>query len=127
MDEETAKALGDQLRARRQALKLTTAAVAERAGITQPTYTRIEMGQFAEPKPDKLAGIAEALGLQTADLFAAVGYTVPTDLPSFKPYMRSKYSDLPEADIEAIEQYAAKLARKHGLALDGPSPGEDEA
>ena len=67
------------------------------------------------------------VGLTLADVYAMADYAVPDDLPSFRPYLRTKYRDLPADDVEAIERYAARLAKKHGINLDGPAPGEDES
>lgn len=47
-------------------------------------------------------------------------------LPSFVPYLRSKYRGLPDEAVDSIEKYVARLAKKHGVAIDGPAPGEDE-
>lgn len=127
MDEKTAQTLGRRLLARRKELKLSTLAVAERAGMPQPTYSRIENGQFAEPRAEKLAAIAVALELPPTEVLGMAGYEPLASLPDFRPYMRQKFKDLPQADVEAIERYAEKLLRKHGMALDGPEPGEDEA
>ena len=91
------------------------------------TVLRFEQGAFAAPAPDKLARLAAALGLTLADVYALADYAVPNDLPSFTPYLRTKYRDLPKDDIAAIERYAANLARKHGVNLSGPAPGEDES
>jgi hypothetical protein len=40
--------------------------------------------------------------------------------------MRAKYRDLTPDDVVAIEAYAAKIAKRRGVSLTGPKPGEDE-
>jgi transcriptional regulator with XRE-family HTH domain len=127
MDENQAKALGKVLTDRREALKWSRKKLAKLIGLPDVTILRIERGEIAAPRAAHLSAIAEGLGLKAADLFAMADYTTPTDLPSIKPYLRTKYRNLPAEDIEAIEKYAARLARKHGIALDGPAPGEDES
>lgn len=127
MDENRAQALGKVLRDKREALGLSRKEVARRVNLPDVTILRIERGIIAAPRAAHLSVIAEALGLSAADIFTMADYTIPNDLPSFKPYLRTKYKDLPAADIEAIERYAANLARKHGVNLSGPAPGEDEA
>ena len=127
MDDDHARNLGEQLLLKRTELELTTRQVAELAGLEQPTYVRIEKGQFKKPGIDKLAAIAEALQLKTADLYALADYTAPADLPSFTPYLRTKYRDLPAADVERIQTYAARLAKRHGIDISGPVLGEDES
>jgi transcriptional regulator with XRE-family HTH domain len=127
MNDQPVRRLGAFLQARREELGLSARQLASRAATDQTTINRIEQGLIAAPRPDKLARIAEALGLNLADVYVHAGYAVPKDLPSFKPYLRAKYGDLPTGEIEKIETYAARLAKKHGVRLDGPAPGEDEA
>lgn len=126
MDREQAKKLGGHLQQARQAKQLSLMALSEITGITDATISRIETGAFRAPAPDKLAALAEALELPLADVFALAEYAVPNELPSFMPYMRSKYRDLPDEAVAQIEQYAKYLANEHGVSLDGPAPGEDE-
>jgi transcriptional regulator with XRE-family HTH domain len=126
MDETQAKALGKVLRERRETLGLSLKRLGDKVGLPDVTILRFERGDHAAPAPDKLARLAEGLGLKLADVFALADYAVPSELPSFKPYLRTKYRDLPPEDIESIEKYAARLAKKHGITLDGPAPGQDE-
>lgn len=126
MDREQAKQLGAYLQNARQAKGLSLMALSEIAGVTDATISRIETGTFRAPAPDKLAQIAAALELPLADVFTLAEYAIPNDLPSFTPYMRSKYHDLPDDAVQQIERYAQKLARKHGVNLEGPVAGQDE-
>jgi transcriptional regulator with XRE-family HTH domain len=112
---------------KREELGLSSRQLGELAGMDGVTILRFEEGAFAAPRPDKLARVAQELGLTLADVYAMADYAVPDDLPSFRPYLRTKYRDLPADDVEAIERYAARLAKKHGINLDGPAPGEDES
>jgi len=127
MDDEQAKNLGKVLRDRREALGLSLRQIGKLSEMPDVTVLRFEQGAFAAPAPDKLARLAAALGLTLADVYALADYAVPNDLPSFTPYLRTKYRDLPNEDIDAIERYAAKLAKKHGVSLSGPAPGQDES
>ena len=126
MDDEQAKNLGKVLKDRREALGLSLRQLGELCGFPWVTLFRFEQGAYAAPAPDKLARVASELGLTLADVYALADYAVPNDLPSFKPYLRTKYRNLPADEIEKIEAYAAKLAKKYGVSLDGPAPGEDE-
>jgi transcriptional regulator with XRE-family HTH domain len=122
-----AKELGRQLRARREALGLSTRQLAEQADMNDATIVRIEQGAFAAPRPDKLSRIAEALGLSLADVFALADYAVPADLPSFQPYLRSKYRNMPTEAVDDLNKAFERIIRKHGYQPDGPRGGEDEA
>ena len=126
MDEQQAKTLGALLKQRREALGLSLRQLAKIVDVKDVTILRFERGDHAAPAPDKLARIAEAIGLSLADVYALADYAVPTDLPSFKPYLRTKYRNLPPEEVDKIEAYAQRLANKHGVSLEGPAPGEDE-
>src|SRR3954470_6367409 len=119
MTPEQAKKLGDLLRARRQELGLSGRDLATLAGIDNGTIVRIEQGAFTAPRPDKLSRIAEALGLSLADIFALAEYVVPSELPTFAPYLRSKYRDLPPPAIEEIERSFKRIAKRHGYDTGG--------
>jgi transcriptional regulator with XRE-family HTH domain len=127
VEPDQAARLGAFIRNRREELGLSTRQLAEQAGMNFATVARIEQGQFAAPGPDKLAGIAEALGLNTADLFGLADYTVPDDLPSFQPYLRSKYRDMPSGAVEDLNKAFERIIKRHGYDPDGPRDGEDEA
>ena len=127
MDDEQAKSLGELLKRKREELGLSTRQLGEIAGLDGVTVLRFEQGAFAAPRPDKLARVAEALGISLADVYALADYAVPDDLPSFRPYLRTKYRGLPADEVDKIEAYAARLAKRHGVDLTGPAPGQDEA
>lgn len=127
MDDEQAKSLGELLKRKREELGLSTRQLGEIAGLDGVTVLRFEQGAFAAPRPDKLARVAEALGISLADVYALADYAVPDDLPSFRPYLRAKYRGLPADEVDKIEAYAARLAKRHGVDLTGPAPGQDEA
>ena len=127
MDQEQAKELGQRLRARREELGLSLRQLAEQADMNDATIVRIEQGAFAAPAPDKLARIAEALGLSLADVFALAEYAVPDDLPSFQPYLRSKYRDMPREAVDDLNKAFDRIVRRHGYDPAGPQDGEDEA
>jgi transcriptional regulator with XRE-family HTH domain len=126
MNPEQAKVLGRRLRTRREQLGLSLRDLERLAGVDNGTIVRIEQGAFAAPRPDKLSRIADALGLSLADVFALAEYVVPRELPTFTPYLRSKYRNLPAPAVEELERSFKRIAKRHGLDPDGPAPGEDE-
>lgn len=127
MEPEQAKRLGTYLREARRAKGLSARQLGDLTDINDATIVRFENGSFTAPAPDKLARIAEALDLLIADVFALAEYASPSELPSFTPYLRTKSRDLPDDAVEQIEKYVARLAKKHGVTLEGPAPGEDES
>jgi hypothetical protein len=64
------------------------------------------------------------LGIPAADLFATTDWLPRKELPTFRPYMRAKYKELPDEAVTEMEAYLSQLANKYGLR--GPVGGEDE-
>jgi transcriptional regulator with XRE-family HTH domain len=126
MNPKQAKALGKFLKERRAALDLSTHQLAALSRIDQATIVRLEQGAFAEPRPDTLRGVAEALGVSVTDVFALADYAVPNELPTFTPYLRTKYRDLPAEAVEQLDRSFQRLAKRYGFDPAGPAPGEDE-
>ena len=123
---EQAARLGQLIRARREQAGMTIRDLADDADMNFATVSRIEQGKFATPGHDKLARIAQALALNTADVFALADYTVPADLPSFEPYLRSKYQDMPAGAIDELNAAFQRITKKHGYTPEGSPDGEDE-
>ncbi len=71
------------LRARREALGLTQAEVADRAGTAQPEYGQVESGRTKMPNAELRRAISEALGLRHVDYLVEVGELEDWELPGF--------------------------------------------
>ena len=115
MDKDQAVRFGKWLRERRQAAGMSTHELGERIGARNSTIIRIEQGAFAAPSPDKLARIAEVLGISLADMYGHAGYAVPDDLPDFHAYLPARYRDLPEAAVAELVELFESLMQRHGL------------
>ena len=126
MQDHQAKRFGRWLSEQRQAAGISKRELARRAGMTDGTIVRIEQGVIDAPSPDKLARIAEALRLSLADVYSMAGYATPDDLPSFQPYLRRKYRDMPAEAISELDEAFSRIVGKHGYEPSGPRPGEDE-
>jgi transcriptional regulator with XRE-family HTH domain len=124
MDPDQAQALGQFIRTHRETQGVSTRQLAAQVGVDKSQIIRLEQGGVANPRADLLANIATALELDLADLYGFAGYTRPAELPSFVPYLRAKYRDLPDTAVADMERYFARLARRHGTT--GPRDGEDE-
>ena len=124
MEPDRAAALGQFLRARRQELGLSTRKLSAVAGVHDVTILRIERGEFASPRPDKLSRLAEALSVRLSDVFAMADYVAPSELPTLAPYLAVKYPGLPDDAVAAIGRYAARTARTHGITIEGPLVAE---
>lgn len=124
--QEQSPNVGALIRSARTAQGISALELAQRTGIADTSIGRIERGDIAAPRPDLLKSLADALDLELADLYAAAGYVQPTGLPTFAPYLRSKYADLPDEARDELEASFARIATKHGYDPAGPAAGEDE-
>ena len=116
--------LGQAIQAARLSCGLTLQQLAEAVGVNRTSILRFESGARS-PRASTLRRIAATLDTPAADLFALSGFTVPTELPTLRPYLRAKYG-LDEQTITAIGDYIAQLANRYGQASPGPEDGEDE-
>lgn len=80
-------------------------------GISRTILNRLELDQLDSPSPHLLQHTAEALELDSDDLFALAGYRPSDKLPSLTPYLRAKYHLPPHALAEASEALQAILER----------------
>ena len=119
MDKEQAAQLGELIRARRVDAKLSTHELGKLVGTRNSTIIRLEQGAFAAPSPEKLARIAEALGMTLADIYSHAGYAVPEDLPGFHAYLPVRYRDLPAEAIRELTELFDQLTALHTPALEG--------
>lgn len=125
LNPQQAKELGRRLSARREELGLTVRDVERLAGVDDSTVVRLENGVIADPRPATVRAICEALDLVVADVYPVADY--PGSLPTFRPYLRTKYRGLPTEAVEQLDRIFRRLAERHGLDSAGPAPGEDEA
>lgn len=100
--------LSEVLRHERERRGLTVRQLADAAGLVPSTVSRIETGFISTPRPDHLQRIARVLGIDAEELYAAVGYLVPSALPELRLYLRAKYG-LAEGDASRIEGYVQAL------------------
>jgi transcriptional regulator with XRE-family HTH domain len=124
MTPEEAHQLAKLIRSRRVAAGLAAREVARRAGVDVGTVTRLEQGQILSPRAENLRAIGEVLDIPAADLFAVAAWLPEGELPTFRPYLRSKYRELPPEAVAEIEAVFERLARDYGA--HGPVDGEDE-
>ena len=131
MTPNQAQALARLLRSHREKAGISASELARRAGVDKGTVTRIELGQIPSPKADNLRAIAEAIGLSASDVFTAAGWVPAHELPTMRPYLRTKYRAMPAEAVAEIEAYADRVAREYGVSFDPADPtsqpnGDDE-
>lgn len=112
--------LGNYIHERRlaQGLDIETAAV--RSQLHPSYWRKLEAGQYHAPKPHHLRIIAEVLRVPVEDLYGLAGYSVPERLPTFRPYLRAKYQQLPPEAVADLERYFDLLRSHYGIPKDQP-------
>ena len=128
MTPEQAKQLSRMLRSKREAAGLSVNEVARRAGVDAGSVSRIERGQIPSPTARTLLALGEVLDIPASDLFTVAPWATPEELPTIRPYLRTKYH-LPDDAMQEIERHFAEVAQRHGISFDpnhGPQGGEDE-
>jgi transcriptional regulator with XRE-family HTH domain len=119
-------AFADFILQRRLELGLSLVQLEERTGIHNSRLSRWERGLEAPARTERLTALAIGLGVPPADLYLLAGIELDPELPSMRPYLRSKYGpELPASAIAEIEAYSARVAARYGVST-GPAPGEDE-
>ena len=126
MQKQSPAQLGEYIQKHRVARGLSGREFARQIEVDTAYVVRLERGDYRAPRPDLLARIAQTLKLPLSDVYAIAGYVVPCDLPSLIPYLRTRYGQLSEDGITALDSYFLKIATSEGLDLSGPAPGEDE-
>ena len=101
--EQTPETLGQLIRQARVRAGLSLRNLEAITGIPRATLNRLERNQANNPSADTLLRLADALELNSDDLFILIGHQPSTDLPSLTPYLRSKYRLPPMALAEASQ------------------------
>ena len=104
-DKQLARLVGARLAARRKALGLTQAALAERLGIEKESISRLETG-FVSPSLGRLATLAEALDFPMEGLLRDVSPHPDDQAASLTAVIR----DLPERQRAFVLRTASELA-----------------
>ena len=101
------------LRSRRQAARLTQAAMAAELGISRAQLIRLESGENKRPSPVLLGRISKHLNVKPEDLYALTGCMPSADLPSFVPYLRALHPDWPDSAITTLNEFHRFLGEKY--------------
>lgn len=112
--------IGELLRQKREEAGLSIRRLAELSGVNQANISRLERGEASRPMLSSLTRLAEALGADAAEFYAASGQSTDTTLPSFRPYLRAKYGHLPPDKLDELSTFfetieseqAAKKAKR---------------
>lgn len=92
--------LGSTLGDLRQKAGVSLRTVAAATGLDDSVLSKIENGGVKQPTQDTLRRLADYYDVEVEELYTMAGYEIAGDLPSFAPYLRSKY----KLEAEAIEE-----------------------
>ena len=118
----TAGTLGQLIRQARERAGLSLRNLEAITGISRTMLHRLELDQVYDPSADTLLRLADALELNSDDLFILMGHQPSTDLPSLAPYLRAKYQLPPNALAEA-GQALREIFKKYDGARHGTRRG----
>ncbi len=115
MDRDKAVLVGEYLKQQRKAARLSTRQLAGRAGLNKSgtTVSRIEAGEFTNPKAETLAAIADVLDISVTDLFTRAGYITQQDLPGLGVYLKAMFVGVPHDVLEQLETHIHTTTQPH--------------
>ena len=119
--------LGEAVRRAREERGLSIRKLADRTGVTHSFIAKLEAGRFQTVSPDNLTALARALEIAPEDLFTLSGYTVPERLPTFGPYLRTRYGELPEQAIDQLNEYFELLRGKYTGVIEADDESDETA
>ncbi len=109
-------ALGPTLQRLRKAAGLSLRELQEGSGVNRSVISRVESGEYMQPRPETLTRLAEAIGADASELLTAAGYTSAKadGLPNLPIYLRSKYGHLPASARKELAEFVTRLEAEYG-------------
>jgi transcriptional regulator with XRE-family HTH domain len=99
---------------------LSLRSLADIAGLHHSFLSKLELGAYDSVSAESLMALAEALDLPPADLFSLAGYRLPESLPSFGPYLRTRYGEeLSDDDLSALTHMFEAMRSGHDETAGG--------
>jgi transcriptional regulator with XRE-family HTH domain len=108
MTQAQAKKLGALIASARKQRGLSLRGLAAATGIDHSWIGYLESGQYRDPAGDRLATIAQVLGIETERIDYLSKGAVQAGLPQPDVYFRAKYGLTPEKTAQA-ERYIEEL------------------
>ncbi len=98
--------IGELVKQRRQALRLTQVQLGERTGLTQDYISKLERGTIDMPQRGTLQVLGRTLDIPMADFFRAAGVMEGGEEPQPSPPMQLALGEANDAvDIDAVVAY----------------------
>lgn len=108
MTQAQANQLGKLITKTRSKRGLSTRELASRSDVANGWLAGIEAGRFLEPGADRLARLAEVLGIDPGRIDRITKGAVTAGLPEMRTYFRAKLDLTPE-QIAQVEAYIARI------------------
>lgn len=120
--------LANLLRQARLEAGLPLKEAAKESGISVGSLSHLEQGKLHTTSLNRLIALAETYGIEPTGIIEAGGYDLTSALPTFTPYLRTKYRHLPQEAQDEITDAFQRIAAKYGIDghNPGPLPGQDE-
>jgi len=113
MTDAQAKRLGRLIQHARLKRGWSLLTAMEQTGLDSSWLNRLERGMYADPAPDRLALLAEALEIDPVAIDRASRDHLADSLPEIRTYFRSKEKLSAEA-LDEVETALAEIRAKHG-------------
>ena len=107
--------LGRLTRETREAAGLSQRQVAEAIGVSRELISRLESGSCQNISPAPLMRFAKRFNVSSADLCAAAGWMLPTELPNFAAYLHAKHPDWADQWVDELTDFYDFVKQKHSL------------
>lgn len=111
MTPSQAKQLGSLVAKARSRKGVSLRDLAWRVGVHTSWLGRLEHGDFADPAPDRLARVADALDIEPERIDRITKGAMAEGLPGMRTYFRAKYELTPE-QVEQVERYVRRMRRQ---------------
>lgn len=111
MTSKQAEDLGRLVRRTRKRQRLSLRELGHRLQIPTSWLGHLEQGRYADPAPDRLNRICEALDIDPARLHPYVRQDVSDSLPEMTAYFRTKYR-LSPAQVARIARYVERVQKE---------------
>ncbi len=120
MTDAQAKALGRLIHQARLRKGWSLVTTMEHTGIDSSWLHRLERGLYADPAPDRLALLAETLGIDPIEIDRTSRDHLAASLPEVRTYFRSKEKLSAEA-LDEVEVALAEIRQRYNK----PDPERD--
>lgn len=122
MTQRQAQHLGRLVQKARQAKGLSLRDIEDQTGISFAWISQVEHGTYQQPAPERLARLAELLGIDPERIDRLSRGQVSAALPTMRTYLRTKY-DMTADDIARVEAMVARIRQQAEAGHESPGSG----